>query len=148
MFHSVFELIVLVVVIKHKRHSMCICYVTALQTHTIRCLLSIASCIFLWNLKFNTSKITFLHKITSLFWLFFCSVVTTVLIIQTHNKAAPFVASYLFSHSQIIAKFYILLRCFSNLSFLLIPTTNRQVHFFIIISLGWHNRLQSRCSLM
>ena len=41
-----------------------------------------------------------LHKITSLFWLFFCAAVTNVLIIQTHNKTAPFVASYLFPTSQ------------------------------------------------
>lgn len=95
-----FKLIVLNTVIKHRRYSICICWITALQTHTSKCLLSIASFMVLWNLKFNMPKIIFLYKTTSLFWLFVL-VLTTVLINHIH-KAATFVASYLFSHIQIL----------------------------------------------
>lgn len=94
------------VVIKHRRYSIRICWVTALQTHTFKCLVSTALCIFLWNLKFNISKIIFLHKTTSLFWLFFCATVTTVLIIQTWNRQLLLLPPYLFFHIQVIAKYY------------------------------------------
>ena len=93
------------VFIKHRRYSTHICWVTALQTHTSKCPLSIALRVFLWNLKFNISKIIFLHKTTSLFWLFFCATVTTVLIIQTLNWQLLLLPPYLFSYIP-HAKFY------------------------------------------
>lgn len=101
------ELIVLTVVIKHRRYSICICWMTVLQPHTSKCLWSIALCIFLWNLKSKIQHIQNYLPLQNYFFILTALLcVTTVLINQTRDKATTIVASYLISHIQITAQVY------------------------------------------
>ena len=92
-------------IIKHKRCSVCICWITAFWILPFKYLCSMASCVFLWNLRFNISNIIFFYEITSLFPLVFCARITTVLINRTHDKEPLLLPPISFLTFKLLFKF-------------------------------------------